>query len=412
MQDSPAGRASGEIPSEARSVNSEQPPLPASLQPLDLPGKQAYLVGTAHVSKRSVEDVRRVIERLKPDTIGVELCPARYANLQKAEEWKKTDVLKIVREGKAMLLLASLIMSSFQRRIGEKLGVRPGAEMAEAIRLAEDTGARLELLDRDIQITLKRAWSRLRWKDKLRMMLHLVGSLFISEDIDEELIEQLKRDDKIQDALDMLAAEFPALRESLVRERDLYMAQKLRAVPGETIVAAVGAAHVPGIREAVSTERRLDDLESEPTPSFWPRLLQWGIPAAVVALLVYGYVTRGAEDSIQSLGIWILVNGSLSALGAALAWGHPLSIVSAFLAAPLTSLNPLIAAGWVSGLVQAFVKKPTVVDLEQLPEAITHVKGFWQNPASRILLVVAFSNLGSVLGTFLAGSWIAARSIG
>ncbi len=401
-----------EMASPVSEPASDLPELPDSVQLIRLGGKEVYLVGTAHVSQKSVDEVARVIEAVRPDTVCVELCQARYVNLKRAREWKKTDVVKVVREGKALLLLASLIMSSFQRRIGDRLGVRPGAEMAEAIRLAEANDMRLELLDRDIQTTLKRAWRRLGWKDKLRMVFHLLGSLFIDEEVDERIIEELKQHQNIQDALQMLAVEFPALKETLVVERDVYMAQKLRQAEGGKIVAPVGAAHVAGIREAIFRDHPLEPLEALPQSAFFPKLLQWGIPVLIVGLLVYGFFTRGAEESIRSIWIWFAVNGSLSALGAALAWGHPLSVLSAFLAAPLTSLNPLMAAGWVSGLVQAFVKKPTVDDLEALPEAITNVKGFWSNPASRILLVVAFSNIGSVLGTFLAGSWIAARSLG
>ncbi len=400
-------------PSSPEPSTPESPqPLPDSVHELDLEGRKLYLIGTAHVSKKSVEEVRQTIEQVQPDTVCVELCQARYANLQRAEEWKKTDVVKVVRQGKALLLLASLVMASFQRRIGKKLGVQPGAEMAEAARLAESTGARLELVDRDIQITLKRAWASLGWKDRLKMAFHLTGSLFVDEEIDEETIEKLKKEENLQDALEILATAFPTLQASLVGERDTYMAQKLRGVEGETVVAAVGAAHVPGIRENLSLEVPLEPLEEVPPRSVWSRVLQWGIPLLILGLFAYGFYSRGLDELLQSVVIWLLVNGSLSAAGAALAWGHPLSVASAFFAAPLTSLNPLIGAGWVAGLVQALVKRPTVDDLEGLPEAITTVKGFWRNPASRILLVTAFANLGSVAGTFLAGGWIAARSIG
>jgi pheromone shutdown-related protein TraB len=209
----------------------------------------------------------------------------------------------------------------------------------------------------------------------------------------------------------MLATEFPSVKSTLIDERDVYLSQKIKAAEGQKIVAVLGAGHVPGILNEIHKDTELEPLEQLPRRSLWPRLLQWGIPAAIIALLTYGFFKDGAEHSLESIWIWVLVNGSLSALGALLALGHPITILTAFLAAPLTSLNPLIAAGWVSGLAQAFVKKPTVEDLENLPDAISTVKGFWLNPVSRILLVVVLSNLGSTLGTFIGGSWIAGRSL-
>ena len=226
------------------------------------------------------------------------------------------------------------------------------------------------------------------------------------------MVEELKNQEKLGDVLDMLAREFPAMKVPLIDERDIYLSQKIRRAPGSRLVAVVGAGHVQGIERSLTTDHDLTPLESVPRPSITGRILKWAIPGLILALFVYAFLTGGAERSIDSIYIWFLVNGILSALGAAVALGHPITILSAFLAAPLTSLNPMIAAGWVSGLVQAIVKKPTVQDLEDLPEAINSVRGFWSNPVSRILLVVVFSNLGSMLGTFLAGSWIAARLFG
>jgi pheromone shutdown-related protein TraB len=212
--------------------------------------------------------------------------------------------------------------------------------------------------------------------------------------------------------LGLLAREFPGVKGTLIDERDIYLSQKIRNAEGQTIVAVLGAGHVPGILKAIGEDIPLGPLEQQPTPSFWPQVLKWGIPAAIVGLIAYGFFKDGAQHSLESMTIWVLVNGTFSALGALIALAHPLTILTAFVAAPLTSLNPMIAAGWVSGLVQAIIKKPTVEDLENLPEAITTVKGFWTNPVSRILLVVVLSNLGSTLGTIIGGGWIAGRSLG
>ena len=391
-------------------VISEESELPKSVRKIALDGgRELYLVGTAHVSKQSVKDVRTTIEMVRPDAVCVELDKVRHRNLVDKERWKKTNVGKIIREGKAMVLLSSLIMSSFQRRIGDKLGVTPGAELLEAVEAAADTGAELFLIDRDIQITLKRTWRNLGLINKLKMAFQLSASVLVTEEIDADTVEELKEEEKLADILELLAEEFPAVKRPLIDERDKYMSERIKENPKQRIVAVVGAGHVPGISVELERENVTSDLEVIPKASPWGQILKWGIPILIVGLLVYGFITGGVEHSLGSIYIWILINGSLSALGAIIALGHPLAVLAAFVAAPLTSLNPMIAAGWVSGLVQALVKKPTVEDLQLLPEDITTAKGFWTNPASRILLVVVLSNLGSVLGTFLAGSWIAAR---
>ena len=383
--------------------------IPSRVKRLDLGSRQLYLVPTAHVSRQSVDDVRRTIEAVRPDVVCVELCESRYKNILDRKGWKNTNIVQVIRQGKAVLLLTSLVMAAFQKRIGDRLGVKPGAEMIEAIRGARTTGAQLILADRDIQTTLKRTWARLGLWNKSRMFLQLTASLFVGEEIDEETIEQLKEEEKLGDILRLVADEFPDLKETLIDERDVYLAQKIRESAGQRTVAVLGAGHVPGVLEHIDREEDLTALEEIPRPGRLGKVIKWAVPGLIMALFVYGFLTGGAERSLESVYIWILVNGVLSALGAALAMGHPLTIVSAFFAAPLTSLNPMIAAGWVAGLVQCVVKKPTVEDLEGLPEAIGSVRGFWLNPTTRILLVVVLSNLGSVVGTFVSGSWIAAR---
>ena len=386
--------------------------LPPSVHVIEHSGGQIFLVGTAHVSKQSVVDVRRTVELVRPDVVCVELDEVRYKNLTDPTRWRKTNIGEVIRKGKAMLLLSSLIMTSFQRRIGKKLGVMPGAELLEGVKAAEDVGARVVLVDRDIQVTLKRTWRNLGMWDKFKMVTQLTASLFVTEEIDEETIEELKDTEKLSDVLQLLSDEFPKMKSTLIDERDRYLAQKIGEVDADRIVAVVGAGHVPGIMKEVEVDQDLAELEVVPPPSKGSGVFKWAVPGIILALFAYGFLKGGSDESVTSIYIWFLINGSLAAVGAALALGHPLTVISAFLAAPLTSLNPMIAAGWVSGLVQALVKKPTVKDLEELPEAVTSVKGFWLNPVSRILLVVVFSNLGSVIGTFVAGSWIAARLIG
>ncbi len=372
--------------------------------------KNIYLVGTAHVSKESVRDVRDTIEAVKPDTICVELCEARHKAIVQGNAWKKMNIFKVIREGKAVFLLAQLIMTSFYRRLGKQLGVQPGAEMIEGINLARKNGAELIPADRDIQITLKRVWGYLNFWSKLKMIVQLIGSLFVAEKIDGKLIEEMKNRDQLENILGSVAKSFPEIKKRLIDERDIYLAQKIRKAPGKTIVAVVGAGHVPGIQDHIHKDMPIEPLMEAPPKSIIPSILKWAIPLLIVALLIVGFFKGGTEHSVESIYIWILVNGTLSAVGAAVALAHPLTILASFIGAPLTSLNPMIAAGWVAGLVQAGVKKPTVADLEDLPSAISTVKGFWMNPVSRILLVVVLANAGSSLGTFIAGSWIAMRT--
>jgi pheromone shutdown-related protein TraB len=383
--------------------------LPASVHHITIEGKNIYLVGTAHVSKKSVEDVSNTIETVNPDAICVELCAARHKAIVQRDNWKQMNIFKIIKEKKAVFLLAQLIMSSFYRRIGEQLGVQPGAEMVEGIKQAEKTGAELVLADRDIEITLKRVWRNLNFFNKLKMASHILATLFVGEKIDESLIEKIKEQDQLETIMETFSESFPEVKKRLIDERDIYLAQKIRSAPGTTIVAVVGAGHVPGIQQHIHKNEPIAPLVEVPPKSILPAILKWAIPALIITLLVAGFFKGGRQHSVESIYIWILVNGILSAVGAAIALAHPLTILATFVAAPITSLNPTIAAGWVSGLVQTWVKKPTVSDLEDLPNAISSVKGFWMNPVSKILLVVVLANLGSSLGTFISGSWIAAR---
>ena len=385
--------------------------LPANTRRLHDRGREIYLVGTAHVSSESVDDVRSTVETVAPDAICVELCQARYEAFTRPDAWRRMDVFKVIKEGKAALLLSQLIMSAFYKRIGDRLGVRPGADMLEGVKLAHERGVELVLVDRDVQVTLKRTWRGLNYWNKLKLLFVLLSSVVVEPEIDKQAVDDLKRQERLGDVLVEFANAFPAIKHAIIDERDVYLAQKIREAEGERVVAVVGSGHVPGIARAIHTDHALAPLETVPERSLWSRSIKWLVPSLIVAIIAYGFYRAGAAHSLESVSIWVLVNGVLAAAGAALALGHPVTVLAAFLAAPITSLNPAIAAGWVSGLVQAWVKKPTVADLEAMGEVVTAFpKGLWRNPVSRILLVVVFSNLGSTLGTFIGGSWIAARS--
>lgn len=382
--------------------------LPSSVTTVDVHGKTVHIVGTAHVSQASVDDVRRTISLTQPDTVCVELCATRYQAMTQPDEWKKMDIYRVVREKKSLFLLIQLILSAFYRSIAKQLGVQPGAEMLAAVDAAKEQGAGLILADRDVNITLKRVWGYLPWWQKLKMLFHLLTSLILPDKVDEASIEDLKDKDQLEVVMDQMARSYPQVKKRLIDERDLYLAHSVQNAPGRVVVAVVGAGHVSGMVNALSTRIDTAPLLELPPASMWPKILKWGIPIIILGLLLYG-LTQGPEHSVQSISIWVLVNGVFSALAVSLALAHPITIASTFVAAPLTSLNPTIAAGWVAGLVQAWVKKPTVADLEGLPGALGSVRTFWLNPVCRILLVVVLANLGSSLGTFVAGSWIASR---
>ena len=385
------------------------PSLPSSVTMVTVEGKTVYIVGTAHVSAQSVQEVRDTVAAVKPDTIAIELCEPRYQSLVKKAAWQHTNIFQVVRQGKAMFLLAQLAMQSFYRRLGKQLEVEPGAEMLAGAACAEETGARLELIDRRIDITLKRVWRHLGYWHRLKLTGVLVEAMFSSETIEAKDIESLKKQDQLESLMGEMGQAFPEIKKRLIDERDIYLAQKLRVAPGERLVAVVGAGHVPGMLKAIQQTMPLAELESLPPPSKWSKIWPWLIPASVVALIAWGFLQGGVERGIDSIYIWVGVTGVLAAVGAALSWAHPLTILSAFVAAPFTTLHPAIAAGWVSGLVEAWLRPPAVGDFEALPEALESFRGFIRNPVIRILLVVVLTNIGSSLGTFVAIPWIAAR---
>jgi pheromone shutdown-related protein TraB len=369
---------------------------------LSFEDKEIILIGTAHVSKESARLVEAIIEAEKPDTVCVELCRSRYDSLTQRTRWQETDLLKAIREKKAFLLLSNLMLTSFQRRLGKKLGIQPGQEILSAIQAAEKTGAAIHLADRDIRTTLSRTWRLMKLWTKVKLFYQLLGSLWEMEDITPEQVEEMKKKDVLDNLLSEIGAALPEVRRILIDERDQYLAFKIRTAPGKRIVAAVGAGHVPGIHTYWSAPVDIESLEQMPPKGRLLSVLKWVIPAGIIGLLAAGFIGFGAGAAADMVTWWALANAVLAALGAAVALAHPLTILTAGAAAPLTSLNPMMAAGWVAGLAEAFLSKPKVRDFENLLDDITSVKGFWRNKITRILMVVVFTNLGSSAGTFIA----------
>lgn len=372
------------------------------LRYLEYGDKNVILVGTAHVSRESAQQVEETIETEKPDTVCIELCSSRYQSIRQKERWQQTDIVKVIKEKKSFLLLSNLLLASFQKRIAKKFDINPGAEMIQAIETAEAVGAEIHLADRDIRTTLSRTWRALGLWSKIKLMFQLILSLGEVEDIKEEDIEKMKQQDVLESLLAEVGKSLPVLKTILIDERDRYLAHKIRTAPGKKIVAIVGAGHVPGIEKYWNTDIDIQPLELLPPKSKTGGILKWLIPGAIMAMFIAGFFYGGAKAGKDMVVWWIAANAILAGLGATIALAHPATIISSMVAAPLTSLNPMIAAGWVSGLVEAFSRKPKVRDLETLPDDILSVRGFWRNKVTRILLVVVFTNLGSMIGTFVA----------
>jgi pheromone shutdown-related protein TraB len=374
-------------------------------------GVEYTLLGTAHVSRASAEAVKEMAGSGEFDAIAVELCQARYDALTAERKWTDLDLYKIIRQGKAGLVMANLALSAYQRRIAEQFGIEPGAEMRAATIAAKERDLPLQLVDRDLAITLRRSYASVPWYKRIYLMTGLALGMVSSEEIDEEAIEKLKEGDILESTFTEFAEQSPELFEALIAERDRFMAARLRQENtdsnGRKVLVVIGAGHMEGLakqlegsRENPESERQ--KLEALPPKARWPKILPWAIMILVFSGFLIGF-SRSPELGWQLVIFWVAINGGLAALGALIARGHPLTILSAVIAAPLTSLNPTIAAGMVTGLVESWVRKPLVSDLENLRFDITTVKGWFRNPATRILLVFFLSNLGSAIGTWVAG---------
>ncbi|WP_341202279.1 TraB/GumN family protein [Planomicrobium okeanokoites] len=365
--------------------------------------KELILIGTAHVSKRSAEQVKEVVDAEQPDSICIELDAQRYQSVTDNSKWKETDIFKVIKEKKSSLLLMNLAISSFQNRLADQFGIKPGQEMIQGIESAKETGAELVLADRNIQVTFSRIWGNIGLWGKVQLLSSVFFSIFSKETISEEDLEKMKSQDTLSAVMDDFTKAFPRLKTPLIDERDQYLAQKIKEAPGKKIVAVLGAAHVPGITKEIHNEHDLEKLSEVPPKSKWPKIIGWAIPLLIIGIIAYTFIANPAAGLDQTIS-WILWNGTLAAIGATIAFGHPLAILTAFVAAPISSLNPLVAAGWFSGLTQASIRKPNVGDFETLSKDVFTLKGFWDNKVTRVLLVVVLTNLGSSLGTFIGGA--------
>ncbi|MDR2193834.1 MAG: TraB/GumN family protein [Treponema sp.] len=379
--------------------------------------RRFILIGTAHISKESIEDVTRVIKEEKPDMVCVELDEGRYNAMMEKDNWERLDVAKILKEGKGFLLIANLVLSGFQRRLGKELGVQPGEEMKAAVITAKEAGIPFTLCDREIQVTLHRAWGNCNFWNKCKLLSTLLSSAFTTETVSEEEIEKLKQHSEIDSMMNALAARLLPVKVTLIDERDQYLAAKIwanrastagGAASATTVAAVVGAGHLTGIQmhlERIAAGKENVDiayLEKVVPPSIVSKLFTWLIPVILLALIVAGFFRLGTDVSLFMLKRWLLLNGSLAALGALIALGHPLSILVSFFGAPIGTLSPVVSVGLFSGISEAVMRKPRVSDAETLMDDVSSIKGIYRNRILHALLVFFLASLGGAIGNFIS----------
>lgn len=403
-------------------MDPSQPSEP--LLSVELGESRVTILGTAHVSRASAQKVRELLATGDYDAVGVELCPSRYNAIVEPDALARMDLLQVLRDGKAPMVTASLALGAYQQRLAEQFGIEPGAEMRAAIDCGKQAGLPVLLLDREVGITLRRTYRNVSWWRRLNLVAGLMVSVVSREKVSEEEVERLKEGDILETAFSQFADQARELFVPLIDERDRYMAARIVAETGQGahrhILAVVGAGHLKGIGRylqevGAATPQAVADtiaaLDQAPKASRWPKVLPWLIVALLVTGFVMGFL-RSPQLGWQLVADWVLINGGLSAAGALIAAAHPLTILGAFVAAPITSLNPMIGAGMVTAAVEVFMRKPSVGDFTRLRSDTTHIKGWWHNRVTRTLLVFLLSTLGSVLGTYLAGFRILDRLAG
>jgi pheromone shutdown-related protein TraB len=381
--------------------------LPASVTTV-VDGETTYhIVGTAHVSQRSVDEVRAVIEATSPDVVCVELCPARYDALTRGAAFRDLDVFKVVREGKILYLLAHLALASYQRKLGASLGVKPGAELLAAIEAAKARGIPVELVDRDIHITLRRTWHNVGIWRRMTLLFGMVAGAGSGEPVTAKTVEDLKEPKALDDMLVELGRAIPEVKGPLVDERDLYLASKTRAVGAHkrTVVAVVGAAHVPGMRSHWRDAVDIAALERIPPPALWWRIAKWVVPLALLGALVWLWAHTDAGFA-RAMIAWIVPTCIGAGLFTAVTGGSLASVATAVAISPIARLYPLVRTSIVVGLVEAWRRKPSVADCERLPEDTQTVRGFWRNPVTRLLIVAAMAGIGAFLGFVVGVTWL------
>ena len=368
------------------------------------------LVGTAHVSKDSVDLVRSEIEDWNPDIVAVELCESRFKALSENRRLDKESLLKVIKEGKAPLIIAQSLLASEQRKLGITEDLQPGAELIEAIYLAKEKHKEVALIDRDIQVTLRRAWKKMKLREKISLLWSLVGEDESTEEFD--IKEILENKDLMTMMIEELKEVAPGAGSVLVDERDEFLAHKiLQNSESSKVLAVIGAGHLTGVQSHLHelkkpNNTRIATLSEVPRKTLIQKVIPWLIPLVLFGFIVKSGLDKDFNELAEILTTWALANSICAAVAVILARGHIFSVITAAIASPITSLNPFLAAGWFAGYVQMKMDEPTTEDLTNFLK-LEDWKSYWTNPAGKVLLVTALGNLGS-----MSGAWVAASIIG
>lgn len=372
---------------------------------IELADRQIILVGTAHVSQESVNLVRQVIEKEQPDCVCVELDEKRYEALAKRKRWEILDLKEIIRKKQLCTLLVNMVLASYQKKLGDQLGVLPGTELLEATKVAEKQDTPVALCDRDVRVTMRRAWHSTSFLKKNYLLASLFASMFDRTELTEEKLTELKETDVLSELLTELGDTLPELKQVLIDERDTFLAEKIKEAEGKRLVAVVGAGHVEGIKQALKEDRQdqMEEINTIPPVSPVWKIVGWSIPVVILASLGFIAWDKGGAVAGDNLIYWILANGIPSSIGAMLALAHPFTIIGAFAAAPITSLTPVIGAGYVTAFLQVMLRPPIVIEFETVLEDMATLTGWWKNKLLRVFLAFMLPGFGSMIGTWVGG---------
>lgn len=382
---------------------------------LTLNGRTITLIGTAHISQDSINEVTEAIKTQKPDCVAIELDQKRCDSIKNPDSWRQLDIIKVLKRGEGFLLLANLVLASFQKRMGQNVGVRPGDEMVAAMKVAEELNIPTTMVDRPIQTTLRRAWAKNSLWGKCKLLSAMISSAFTSEKISSEEIEELKNNSEMDSMMKELSDYMPTVKEVLIDERDKYLASHIWESEGSNIIAVLGAGHLPGVQaylEKIAAGQESSDtteIANIPSKTLGAKIKGWIIPAIIIILIGMGFYFGGKNKGTELVLSWVLWNGALSAIGSIIAAAHPLTILVSFIGAPITSLCPFVGVGFLTGITQAFICKPKVKDIEDLSTDAGSLKGFYKNRVLKVLLVFILSSLGSSIGTFVSGADIISK---
>lgn len=372
------------------------------IKKLYINNKEIILIGTAHISNVSADLVRSAIENEKPDCVCLELDEKRYQSMINSKKWENLDLKEILKKKQLSTLLVNIVLSAYQKRLAKKMGVEPGTEFMTAAKICKTLNIPIELCDRDIRITLRRTWNSMTFREKWVLLFRDTGA-DLNEELSEESLSELRKTDVISKLINDIGKSVPSLKRVLIDERDNYLAENIRNAPGEKIIAVIGAGHVKGIINILESGRKINlaKIETIPEGSRMLKIIAWGVPTLIIgSIVIIGY-NQGLSKAWENVLVWIIANGVPSMIGALIAMAHPVTIFSAFVGAPLTSLTPVIGAGYVTAFVQFYFMPPVVKNFNTIGEDVYKFRMWWSNRLLQIFLVFLLTGIGSALGTYL-----------